>query len=120
MKLGFLTAALPDNTLEQAAQWGAESGFQAIEIACWPLGKATRRYAGVTHIDVSTLDKAKAREIRKMLDGYGLPISVPGVLSQSAPPGRRTSRNGDRPPQKSYRGSRPAGNPGGGYICWQR
>ena len=37
MKLGFFTAALPGNTLEQAARWGAESGFQAIEIACWPL-----------------------------------------------------------------------------------
>ena len=48
MKLGFFTAALPGNTLEQAARWGAESGFQAIEIACWPLGKAARRYAGVT------------------------------------------------------------------------
>ncbi len=76
MKLGFFTAALPGNTLEQAAKWGAESGFQAIEIACWPLEKATRRYAGVTHIDVTSLDQSKAREIRKMLDGYGLPISA--------------------------------------------
>ena len=75
MKLGFLTAAFPESPLEQIAQWGAESGFQAIEIACWPVGKATRRYAGVTHIDVSTLTKTKAREIRKMLDSYGLPIS---------------------------------------------
>lgn len=75
MKLGFLTAAFPESTLEQAAQWGAESGFQAIEIACWPVGKATRRYAGVTHIDVNALTKTKARQIRKMLDGYGLPIS---------------------------------------------
>jgi sugar phosphate isomerase/epimerase len=75
MKLGFLTAALPDDTLEQAAKWGAESGFQAIEIACWPLEKAARRYAGVTHIDVTTLDKTKAKEIRNMLDGYGLTIS---------------------------------------------
>jgi len=75
MKLGFLTAAFPDSPLEKIAQWGAESGFQAIEIACWPVGKATRRYAGVTHIDVSTLTKTKAREIRKMLDSYGLPIS---------------------------------------------
>ena len=78
MKLGFFTAALPANTLEQAAKWGAESGFQAIEIACWPLGKATRRYAGVTHIDVATLDPAKAKEIRTMLDGYGLTISSLG------------------------------------------
>jgi sugar phosphate isomerase/epimerase len=78
MKLGFFTAALPGNTLEQAAEWGADSGFQAIEIACWPLEKATRRYAGVTHIDVTTLDKPKAIEINKMLAGYGLPISSLG------------------------------------------
>ena len=78
MKLGFYTAALPSSTLEQAAQWGAESGFQAIEIACWPFEKAARRYAGVNHIDVATLDKPKAKEIRKMLDGYNLPISSLG------------------------------------------
>src|SRR5258707_15747054 len=75
MKLGFFTAALPGNTLEQAAKWGTESGFQAIEIACWPLENAARRYAGVTHIDITTLDKTKAKEIRNMLDGYNLPIS---------------------------------------------
>ena len=78
MKLGFFTAALPDNTLEQAAQWGAESGFQAIEIACWPHEKAARRYAGVSHIDVATLDKSKAKDIRKMLDGFGLTVSSLG------------------------------------------
>lgn len=78
MKLGFFTAALPDSTLEQAAQWGAENDFQAIEIACWPPQKATRRYAGVTHFDVSNLDKKKAKEIRKMLDGYGLTVSSLG------------------------------------------
>jgi len=78
MKLGFFTAALPGNTLEQAAQWGAESGFQAIEIACWPYEKAARRYAGVTHIDVAELDKAQAKEIRTILDGYGLTVSSLG------------------------------------------
>jgi sugar phosphate isomerase/epimerase len=75
MKLGFLTAALPGSTLEQAASWGAESGFQAIEIACWPFEKAARRYAGVSHIDVAALDNAKAREICNMLAGYGLTVS---------------------------------------------
>jgi sugar phosphate isomerase/epimerase len=78
MKLGFFTAALPENTLDQAAKWGAESGFQAIEIACWPLEKATRRYAGVSHIDVTDLDKNKAKEICNMLDDYGLTISSLG------------------------------------------
>ena len=75
MKLGFFTAALPDNSLEEAAKWGSENGFEAIEIACWPYEKAARRYAGVTHIDVENLDKAKSGEIRGMLDGYGLTIS---------------------------------------------
>jgi sugar phosphate isomerase/epimerase len=76
MKLGFLTAGLPGSNLEQVAKWGAESGFQAIEIACWPEEKATRRYGGVTHIDVTTLTKSKASEIRKMLEDYGLTISA--------------------------------------------
>jgi len=78
MKLGFFTAAFPGYNLEQVARWGAESGFQAIEIACWPFEKASRRYAGVTHIDVATLDNSKALEIRKMLDDYDLPISALG------------------------------------------
>ncbi len=75
MKLGFLTAPFPGKPLEEVARWGAESGFQAIEIACWPLEKATRRYAGVTHIDVTELDKAGAKEIRAMLDDCGLTVS---------------------------------------------
>ena len=86
MKLGFFTAALQDNTLEQAAKWGAESGFQAIEIACWPFEKAARRYAGVTHIDVDDLDKTKAKEICNMLDGYGLQISSLGYYPNTLHP----------------------------------
>ncbi len=78
MKLGFFTAALPDNSLEQAAKWGSENGFEAIEIACWPFEKAARRYAGVTHIDVENIDKAQAKDIRAMIDGYGLTISSLG------------------------------------------
>lgn len=75
MKLGFLTAALPGQNLEDVAKWGAESGFEAIEIACWPYEKAARRYAGVTHIDVENLDQAKAKQTRSMLENYGLTIS---------------------------------------------
>ena len=78
MKLGFFTAALPGNTLEEAASWGAENGFEAIEIACWPAEKATRRYAGVSHIDVNNLNQDQAKEIRAMLDDCGLTISSLG------------------------------------------
>jgi len=76
MKLGLLTAALPDLSLEDCADWAAANGFAAIEIACWPAGAgAARRYAGVSHIDVATLTDAQAQAIRKMLDARDLSIS---------------------------------------------
>lgn len=78
MKLGFFTAAFPGATLEQVALWGAQSGFQAIEIACWPHEQAARRYAGVTHIDVGTLDSRQSAAILNMLRENGLTISSLG------------------------------------------
>ena len=78
MKLGFFTAALPGMDLAQVADWAAESGFETLEIACWPAGKAERRYAGVSHIDVADLDKSGAKKIRSMLNGHGLEISSLG------------------------------------------
>jgi sugar phosphate isomerase/epimerase len=75
MKLGILTAALPKVPLPELANWAAESGFGMLEVACWPVGKAERRYAGVTHIDVESLDKEKAKEVQKILADTGLEIS---------------------------------------------
>src|SRR6187455_2004955 len=73
LKLGLLTAAFPDLTLDQVASWAAGEGFQALEIACWPAGGGERRrYAGVTHIDVDSFDPAAVREV---LDRHGLEIS---------------------------------------------
>ena len=69
MKLGFFTAALPGMDLAQVADWAAESGFETLEIACWPAGKAERRYAGVSHIDVAGLDKSGAKKIRSTSRG---------------------------------------------------
>src|SRR5919109_730605 len=74
VKLGLLTAALPDLTLDQVAAWAAAEGFEALEIACWPAGGGERRrYAGVTHIDVDAFDPD---EVRATLDRHGLTISA--------------------------------------------
>ncbi|MFO1142394.1 MAG: sugar phosphate isomerase/epimerase [Amaricoccus sp.] len=55
MKLGILTAPFPDTPLMQVADWAAETGFQALEIAAWPRATGpTRRYAGTSHVDVAT------------------------------------------------------------------
>ena len=46
MKLGLLTAAFPDLTLEEVADWAGANGFDTLEIACWPVsGGEKRRYA---------------------------------------------------------------------------
>jgi sugar phosphate isomerase/epimerase len=76
MKLGLLTAAFPEQTLEEVATWAAGNGFEALEIACWPAaGAERRRYAGVSHIDVDALDDSAARNVRKLLESRGLTIS---------------------------------------------
>jgi sugar phosphate isomerase/epimerase len=73
MKLGLLTAALPDRTLEEVAAWASAEGFEALEIACWPAaGGERRRYAGVTHIDVDEFDPD---EVHAILGRYALAIS---------------------------------------------
>jgi sugar phosphate isomerase/epimerase len=77
MKLGLLTAAFADQTLDEVADWAAASGFQALEIACWPSGAGpARRYAGVSHIDVVTLDDDGAGRILDGLGERGLEISA--------------------------------------------
>jgi sugar phosphate isomerase/epimerase len=74
MKLGLLTAAFPDLTLEEVAAWAAGHGFETLEIACWPSsGGDRRRYAGVTHIDVDAFDPD---DVRATLDRHGLSISA--------------------------------------------
>jgi sugar phosphate isomerase/epimerase len=67
MKLGFVSAILPDLSLEEVARFAAEQGFDCVELMCWPPGKAERRYAGVTHIDVSELGREEAARVRQAM-----------------------------------------------------
>ena len=78
MKLGIFTAAFPGKSLEEIIPWVVQNGFDALEIACWPVGKADRRYAGVTTIDVIDLTPAKAEVINTLVKRAGLTISSLG------------------------------------------
>jgi sugar phosphate isomerase/epimerase len=76
MKLGLLTAAFPDLTLEEVADWAGAHGFETLEIACWPAGGGEkRRYAGVSHIAAENLDAGGAAAVRELLTSRGLGIS---------------------------------------------
>lgn len=52
MKLGFITSILDVWSFEEMMDFASSHGFECVEVACWPRGKAERRYAGVSHIDV--------------------------------------------------------------------
>lgn len=93
MRLGFFTAIVPDMPLQDVLDFAAAERFACLEVACWPTGKADRRYAGITHIDVADLDEADAARIRGQFGRAGVGISAlgyyPNCLSADAEESRR-------------------------------
>ncbi len=75
MKLGFVSAILPEYTLEQVLSFAHKAGFSSVELMCWPPGKAERRYAGVTHIDVTDLSLDAIEKIQDLLAMHQVAIS---------------------------------------------
>ena len=75
MKLGFVTAILDFMNFEQVIDTASELGFECVEMACWPVEKAARKYAGVSHIHVDTLDDEKIKYINDYCAKKGVEIS---------------------------------------------
>jgi sugar phosphate isomerase/epimerase len=75
MKLGFVSAILPEYTLEQVLHFAHQEGFSSVEVMCWPPGKSERRYAGVTHVDVTGLSLEAIQKIQDLLAGHSVSIS---------------------------------------------
>jgi sugar phosphate isomerase/epimerase len=92
MRLGFLTAIVPDLSLEEIVEFAAAEGFECLEVCCWPPGKAERRYAGVTHIDVVDLDAARAGGIRDLFERNDLSISGLGYYPNPLAPDPEEAR----------------------------
>ncbi len=88
MQLGFVSAIVPELSLEQVFSLAAEEGFGCVELMCWPRGRAERRYAGVTHVDVDALDATAAAQIGELAQASGVAISglgyYPNLLSADA------------------------------------
>jgi len=89
MQLGFVTAILPELSLEQIIDQATKMSYDCIEVMCWPKGKATRRYAGVTHIDVLKLDKKKAKQINQLLKSKEVIISGLGYYPNPLSPNKK-------------------------------
>lgn len=86
MQLGFVSAVLGDLTLEEVLAFAADEGFRAVELMCWPPGKADRRYAGVTHVDVTQFGPAEAAHVRDLARIHGVTISGLGYYPNPLDP----------------------------------
>ena len=86
MKLGFLTAIVPDLSLEEIVDFAAEEGFECLEVCCWPPGKAERRYAGVTHINVEKFGAPEAARVKELCESIQVEISGLGYYPNPLAP----------------------------------
>ncbi|AYB00846.1 sugar phosphate isomerase/epimerase family protein [Lachnoanaerobaculum umeaense] len=75
MKIGFVSAILDKSDFEEMMDIAADLGYQCVEVACWPKGKAERRYAGVSHIDVENTDDSYVEYIKNICKTKGVEIS---------------------------------------------
>ena len=78
MHIGFVTAILPELSLEDVLSFAATEGFRCVEVMCWPVGKAERRYAGVTHLNVASLGERELAQAQELIEKYGVQISSLG------------------------------------------
>jgi len=92
MRLGFVSAILPDLPLNQVVEFAFEAGYSCVELMCWPKGKAERRYAGVTHIDVTDFGQKEANRVRKLLENSGVSISALGYYPNFLSPDKEEAK----------------------------
>ena len=75
MKLGIVSAIYDGFTFEEAVENAVRNGWECMEVACWPQGKAERRYAGVSHIDVDNMSPEYIAYIKDFCAKKGIEIS---------------------------------------------
>lgn len=86
MQLGFVSAILHDLPLEEVLAFASDEGFPFVELMCWPPGKADRRYAGVTHMDVTQFTEFDASHVRELLRIHGVRLSGLGYYPNPLDP----------------------------------
>jgi sugar phosphate isomerase/epimerase len=75
IKLGIQSAILGDLSFDELIDFASDNGFSCVELMCWPAGQANRKYAGVTHLDVSSLDDEEITRIKDKLKEKNVSVS---------------------------------------------
>src|SRR3954466_8515410 len=86
MQLGFVSAILPDLALDEVLDFAANNHLSCVEVMCWPRGKAERRYAGVTHLDVTSFTKETASQTNELVASKNVKISGLGYYPNPLTP----------------------------------
>src|SRR5947207_12255461 len=92
MQLGFVSAILADLSLEEVVAFAAAERFDCVELMCWPRGRAERRYAGVTHVDVEGFGPKKAEWMRELVESAGVEVSALGYYPNPLAPDPEEAR----------------------------
>ena len=80
MRLGFVTACLPEASLGELAQWAAADGFDSLEVSAWPRNGPG---AGPSHLDPSDFAGGAEDEVRQILSDTGVTISALGYYENN-------------------------------------
>jgi len=82
MKIGIMSAAFPSLSFVEVLGFLGENGFGSVEAACWPAGAGKdRKYGGVVHIDVDSLNPTRIDEIKGQCQDSGIELSALGYYA---------------------------------------
>jgi sugar phosphate isomerase/epimerase len=86
VQLGFVSAILGELSLEEVLRFASDEEFACVELMCWPPGGADRRYAGVSHLDVTHLTDEMAGHVRELVRMHGVAVSGLGYYPNPLDP----------------------------------
>lgn len=72
MKLGFITACLPDLSMDEVVAWASTSGYDSLEMAAWP--KLGNRPFTATHLDADDVVANGPDAVLRSLETHGVGV----------------------------------------------
>lgn len=91
-QLGFVSAILPELSLDQVLAFAAAERFRCVEVMCWPVGKAERKFAGITHIDVEGFTRSRAEAVHELCAKHGVSLTALGYYPNPLDPNPEVSQ----------------------------
>ncbi len=87
MKLGFLTACLPNLKLHDLVKWASEKGFQSLELAAWPAN--SQRDYQAKQIDAANFKKDDAKRVKELFAKYNMSVSAMAYYDNNLHPDKK-------------------------------